>query len=384
MSAPGGAPKVQAALIERWCAEKLAKGYQRDSVMTARKWVLLATAEGIDLAACDRRTIMAWLDRHDWSDSTRRYVVEPALRGHLKWLIEHGHRTSDPMRKPPKDRNHELIEEYLTWCAAAGHTPRTTDTKLSYLKRFAEHFGELEQATTSDLAAWVAAHPRWKPATRKSAVGALRTLYAWMYDHGHIPEDPARRLGSVRVPPPDTIIVPDATYLAAMGRAQDREDRLMLQLGRLAGLRRAEIAAVHSRHIVGLDLIVHGKGGRTRHIPLPPDLAAEIRSADGWLFPSPRLPGEHIGGDVVGRRFRRLLGHGYTGHKLRHAFATTAYRGTQDVLTLQQLLGHASADTTARYVHLDPATLAAVAAAARAGLADDSAPTLHSIQGGRA
>lgn len=37
-------------------------------------------------------------------------------------------------------------------------------------------------------------------------------------------------------------------------------------------------------------------------------------------------------------------------HALRHAFATRVYNVNRDVFALQQLLGHASAGTTQRYV----------------------------------
>ena len=85
-------------------------------------------------------------------------------------------------------------------------------------------------------------------------------------------------LPRVRVPskPPRPAVNDDA-WEAALAKA-DRRTELMLRLGAEAGLRRAEIAQVHSSHLSHSDagnlLLVHGKGGATRLVPdlRPPGL----------------------------------------------------------------------------------------------------------------
>ena len=52
----------------------------------------------------------------------------------------------------------------------------------------------------------------------------------------------------------------------------------------------------------------------------------------------------------VTARLSRLLGPGHTAHSLRHRFGTRAYAGAFDLRAVQELLGHASPATTARYV----------------------------------
>ena len=41
-------------------------------------------------------------------------------------------------------------------------------------------------------------------------------------------------------------------------------------------------------------------------------------------------------------------------HQLRHRFATRAYSATRDLFAVQRLLGHASPNTTQRYVATTP------------------------------
>jgi len=53
-------------------------------------------------------------------------------------------------------------------------------------------------------------------------------------------------------------------------------------------------------------------------------------------------------------------------HRLRHTYATELAAAGIDLLVLRELMGHASPETTAKYVHLAPEALAAEFAAARA------------------
>ena len=53
-------------------------------------------------------------------------------------------------------------------------------------------------------------------------------------------------------------------------------------------------------------------------------------------------------------------------HRLRHTYGTELAAAGVDLLVLRELMGHASPETTARYVHLSSEMLASEFAAARA------------------
>lgn len=152
----------------------------------------------------------------------------------------------------------------------------------------------------------------------------------------------------------------DAAVLGRRGLDVEPGARLILQLGRFAGLRRAEVAAVHTRHVEGGWLRVEGKGGHVRRVPLHPVLLEQLQRAPaGWVFPA--LFGQHLTADHVGRLASRALPDGWTLHTCRHRAGTDMYAVRRDIRAVQEILGHASVRTTQLYTQVeDDALLAAV------------------------
>ena len=264
------------------------------------------------------------------------------------------------------------VELYADYLRAGSTAPGTIRLRTHYLNRLARHLAPvaLTDATPADLLHWIASAD-WSAETRKSARSSLAGFYAWLAAYGHREDNPAALLPTVRVPRALPKPTPAAVLARALLAATDR-DALMLQLAAYAGMRRTEIARVRWEHVsddgAGAVLAVHGKGGRGRLLPLLPLLTdalhAERRRRDagqvgtGWRFAAdPRSPyvfpgrgGGHIHPETVGAVLTDALGEGWTGHTLRHRFATRAYAGTRDLRAVQELLGHSKPETTARYV----------------------------------
>lgn len=240
------------------------------------------------------------------------------------------------------------IEAYVTWIRASGGSRESIRLRRHYLTRLAERYpGRSLLSLSLDELVGYLARPDWAAETRKSARGAVRGFYRWACDTGRLGTDPSRLLPTVRVPPGCPRPTPDAVFLAALERADDRA-RCMLMLAAFAGLRRAEIARVHSGDLLGDALRVAGKGGAVRMVPLTGSLAAELHALPaGWAFPG-QING-HLAPHRVGVILARLLGPGWSAHTLRHRFATRAYAVERDLRAVQTLLGHSKPETTARY-----------------------------------
>lgn len=248
--------------------------------------------------------------------------------------------------------NWEKLEAaYRTWLKAIGRPSTTIELRAWQITHTARATGKPPtEITADDLLALMAAE-QWAPETRRSYRSGVRDFFAWAVRHGHLRHDPAELIPQICVPRASARPCPDDVLADALARACPR-GRLILRLAAEAGLRRAEVAAVHSRDVEpGPSLRVRGKGGHVRVVPITDSLADAVLACDGYAFPSQR--GAHLTPHSVGVMASDLLGPAVTLHMLRHRFATRAYRGSRNLLAVQQLLGHANLTVTQRYVDCD-------------------------------
>ena len=210
------------------------------------------------------------------------------------------------------------------------------------------------------------ARQQWKPETRKAYRNTISSFFRWLHKSGRRSDDPSLDVPRVKKPHAHPRPCPDR-YIAAAMKMATTSERLMIRLGAECGLRRGEIARVHSDDVVadsaGRSLIVRGKGDKQRIVPLPDDLAGIIMDARGYLFPG-RFGG-HVEEPYIGDHISRLLPDGYAAHTLRHRFATTAYAATHDLFVVAELLGHESVETTEHYVAMPDGRLREAMAAVR-------------------
>lgn len=124
-------------------------------------------------------------------------------------------------------------------------------------------------------------------------------------------------------------------------------------------------------------LIIRGKGGRERQVPVLPvardAIATYLRlcpwghRTDAPLFRGirgGRLTASAVEGAMRQARAAIGLPASATPHALRHSFATHLLSAGGDLRTIQELLGHASLSTTQVYTGVDDARLMAVYRAA--------------------
>jgi len=215
-------------------------------------------------------------------------------------------------------------------------------------------------------------------------VAALRRYFSWLRRTGVVTVDPASRLsapaGEGRLPR----VLGRAELEALLDRPPARigedpepvrlRDDAVLELLYGSGLRVAEVCGLGpddvdlSRRVV----TVWGKGSRQRQVPISPPAASAV---GGWLSrgrsglaeewsPSDALFLNRRGRRLTPRDVRRLLDRRSPvpthPHALRHSFATHLLDGGADLRVVQELLGHASLQTTQVYTHVSKEHLLSV------------------------
>lgn len=237
---------------------------------------------------------------------------------------------------------------------AAGRASTTIRTRTQHLTYMASTIDLEPWEITPDLLLdWLGCQA-WQAETRHAARSSLRSFYAWAISTGRTTTNPALDLPAIRRGAPSPRPLPERALADALVRADERV-RLMVRLAASVGLRRGEVARLHTNDVMrdldGWSLVVHGKGGKIRYVPLPIDLGQVLASKpQGYVFPG-EIDG-HLSPWWVGKLVADVLPDGWTMHTLRHRFATRAYALDKDVFAVQELLGHASPETTRRYVLL--------------------------------
>lgn len=244
-----------------------------------------------------------------------------------------------------------LIAKYLAFRRAEGRSPQSIRTWNERLSHLARALKLSPDEVTSDALLHFMSDQTWSSETRRARVQTYRSFWKWLAKETGAP-NLAAELASVPIARPNPNPVPYDIYLGALLRS-DKRTRAILRLAGEAGLRRGEIAILRREDLVVTDsgptLTVHGKGGHIRRIPVSGEVAHVVfGSPEGYLFPG------KIDGHLSARRISELaklhLPNPWTIHKLRHMFATRGYAVSRDLVTMQELLGHASPNTTRIYI----------------------------------
>ncbi|HUY20842.1 MAG TPA: tyrosine recombinase XerC [Acidimicrobiales bacterium] len=272
------------------------------------------------------------------------------------------------------------LRSFVTW-AERGGTERPTDVDHRLLRRY------LAFLTTR----------RYARATVARKAAALRCYFSWQRRRGAIDVDPARRLaapgGGSRLPRVldrselDDLLDgpgadgPERGVAAGVGQsgptlhdALTARDDAVLELLYGCGLRVAELCGLDGRDVDlrARTVTVLGKGGRQRRVPMHDRCAhavgrwlAEGRQALVTELSPPdavflNRRGVRLGPRDVRRVLDRRSPVPTHPHALRHSFATHLLDGGADLRIVQELLGHASLQTTQVYTHVSKDRLLSV------------------------
>ena len=328
--------------------------------------------DGADVELANR--FLAHLSARNFAVATRRAYAFDVLN-FLRFL--EGQATSLGLVQPSD------LFDYLDWQASA---KRSTGQRVV---RLSERRGAAPATMNRRIAA-VRALFEFAVITgvvERSPVPAARRatgLRARRGSLGHLPVRHPRPGGRLvrqdrRLPESLDPVEVDA-FLSDLGSHRDRAMVLVMLLG---GLRAAEVRGLRLADVdMGRRRVrVIGKGGRERVVPVDraffSELAAYLREerptdcATVECFvvlrgPTAGAPLTEAGMRRIFRTHRARSGAGRVRpHRLRHTYGTGLASAGIDLLVLRELMGHASPETTSRYVHLSAETLAAEYASAR-------------------
>lgn len=217
-----------------------------------------------------------------------------------------------------------------------------------------------------------------KKTTLARKLATLRSFYRFLVREGRVAANPADDVHTPKLPQhlPRVLTKDDANALMEFpdgDRLCDLRDRAILETLYSTGTRVSELVGMNWDDINLDDGIVRirGKGRKERLVPVGA-VALEAMKEYQAALQRPALSTQHSalyepavfrnsrGGRLTARSVERVVA-AYSSrlavgrispHGLRHSFATHLLDEGADLRAIQELLGHASLDTTQKYTHL--------------------------------
>jgi site-specific recombinase XerD len=266
----------------------------------------------------------------------------------------------------------DYLKEYRSF---SPWTVRAYATDLRMLREFLEkRLGRVPRPTeiTRELIVQFGVSLRGAaPLTLRRKYACISSFFGFLQDMGYAQGNPARRLPLPRVSQPVPVCLTEEMAQRLIAAADSPWTKAAVVLLLSTGIRRSEAVGItlDDLDLEKRQLLIRGKGDKERVVPLTEQAVEAIQT---YLPHRTKTESRHLfvsawkGRPIHGRCINRMLkiviqkagmeGQGITPHKLRHTFATHLIRNGTDVRTVQELLGHADIQTTARYLHSDTRT----------------------------
>ena len=236
----------------------------------------------------------------------------------------------------------------------------------------------------ADFAAWLK-KLELAPASLSRHLVSLKLFYSYLQLEGSVRENPAELLGTQklweRIPQVLGPEMVDRMLQAPLRSKTSRlRDKALMELLYATGCRASEMSNLKLRDVQleGGYCICRGKGDKERIVPLGQRAIAAVRDYLREERPAAARCAKSAPEQLLltrrGKRVRReriwelvkqyALESGAPPdvgpHTLRHSFATHLLAGGADLRLVQEMLGHASIQTTQIYTHVDQTRLKAV------------------------
>jgi integrase/recombinase XerD len=294
-------------------------------------------------------------------------------------------RPNAPVAQAAASRHLEAFLEMMT--AERGAARNTVEAYRRDLQHFGDHVSRhnqrLADADPDALRSYLEdmAAMGMSPRTAARRLSALKQFFRFLAAEGVRGDDPSAMIDTPRAGRPLPRYLSENEVTRLLEAAALRKDAGGLRLSALlevlyaTGLRVSELVGLPVSAITrdGRMLIVRGKGGKERMVPLtdPATQAVQAyravrdgylpqfssRTGSPWLFPSRSRKG-HLTRVRFGQLLKELAAEAglaparVSPHVLRHSFASHLLAHGADLRSLQQMLGHADISTTQIYTHV--------------------------------
>lgn len=271
-----------------------------------------------------------------------------------RWL--HSPRIASPLTREGYAADFIRFREFI------GFDKPLADVEMGDCQRYAKHLTKVKTEQKKKL----------RPSRQARLLNVVKSFYSFATKNQLIDRNPAL---AVAVPKSENPLAERILTRVEVEKIIDAEEKprnqLLLKVVFYSGGRVSEITALQWRHVrAGKkqtcgQLTLFGKGSETRIVAIPRDIYEELldwKCLEGgkpndYVFPSQKSPqlSRHQVFRIVKQAAKKAgLSHAISTHWLRHANATIALENGASLPLVQKTLGHASLETTQKYLHVNP------------------------------
>lgn len=254
-----------------------------------------------------------------------------------------------------------------------GGTPRQVRSVLTLFAK-AVHDPFPQTITKRHILEWLTVQ-QVAASTARNRLSMVKAFFDWLILQEVIRANPCAGIKPPRQPRAVPRALAKDSVAELLSNAPDARAELIILLMVQEGLRACEVANLERADVdeTAGTLVVVGKGGHQRMLPLTRETAVALRRylsehpcAAGPLVRSYQRPKGLSAGYISNRvakwmrdaGVKERAGDGVSGHSLRHTAATDVLRATNgNIRVVQVMLGHQSLATTQRYLRTYPEEL---------------------------
>ena len=280
------------------------------------------------------------------------------------------------------------VKLYLNWLTSMNFSPETVITKRRLLSYFCDWAEARDLYDLRDITYPVLDRYRYylssgqgrerplKAGTQRGRLTAIKEYFKWLTRERYLLYNPAFDLELPRTgsPLPSAILsvkeVETVLQCINIDIPSGKRDRAMFEVLYSTGIRRKELCSLKLSNIDldrGLVMIREGKGNKDRLIPIGERAISwiykylqEVRdllitdASEDMLFLTSKGPMKPSYLSILGHRYLKRSGLNKPGacHIYRHTMATLMLEGGADIRHVQEMLGHASLESTQLYTRV--------------------------------
>ena len=261
----------------------------------------------------------------------------------------------------------DKIQLFISAKRLEGLSSITLDNYLQELRFFADIIKKkAEDIATSDVRMYLSQEGNLKMSTIRKKLSILKSFFSWLGSEEYIKLDPTTKLKA----PKDEYRLPKSISIEELEMLREAcetvRQRAFLEVLYATGCRLSEVHGLNKADIDlrNMSTLVIGKGDKQREVyfsiramyHLNKYLKQREDNSEALMIterkPYRRLSKRGIQREIGIIAQKAGLQDKVSPHVLRHTFATLTLNNGAELVAIQELLGHSSADTTLRYAKI--------------------------------